>query len=383
MGDYHVSELNTLFRKRNGKRRRVSSYDVTGGNDDFLILQPGETRTFACLEGPGVITHFWCTMGNCDPASESGAMGHEEFNVRKTVLKIFWDGEENPSVQAPIGDFFGMGHGITRNFSSQPLQMSPQDGHAFNCWFPMPFRKEAKFVLTNECNTVMRYYFYLDYEAVPQLPEDTLYFHAVWNREFPTEGVPKEERATHADWIFGGPQDKNTTGDGNYVILEAEGSGHYVGCNLNIHNLNMSMLWDWPGEGDDMIFIDGEKWPCSLHGTGTEDYFNTCWSPTETQCTPWHGIILAADEHYKGRYTFYRYHVQDPVMFEKSIKVTMEHGHNNLRSDDYSSTAYWYQQEPHKPLPEILPVDRRLPVDEHLMWWTGKIRHCENRALIK
>ena len=383
MEAYRVCELNTLFRKRNVQRKRESSYDITGGNDDFIIVEPGQTVTFANIAGPAVITHFWCTMGNCDPASESGAIGHEEFNVRKVVLKVFWDGEENPSIQAPIGDFFGLGHGITKNFTSQPLQMSPQDGHAFNCWFPMPFRKGARFELTNECKTTLRYYFYLDYEKVAELPEDTLYFHAAWNREFPTEGVPKEERASHKEWIFGGEQDKNVTGDGNYVILEAEGSGHYVGCNLNIHNLNPSMLWDWPGEGDDMIFIDGEKWPPSLHGTGTEDYVNTAWSPTEEHCDPWHGIILAANEQYKGKYSFYRYHVQDPIVFEKSIKVTIEHGHNNLRSDDYSSTAYWYQQEPHKPQAELLPVDQRMPVDENLMWWTGEIRCAANKGTIK
>ena len=256
--------------------------------------------------------------------------------------------------------------------------MSPEDGHGFNCWFPMPFRKDATFVLTNECNTTMRYYFYIDYEEVPALPEDALYFHARWNREFPTQGVSESEKKNHANWIFGGPEDKNTTGEGNYVILEAEGEGHYVGCNLNIHNLNPSMLWDWPGEGDDMIFIDGEAWPPSLHGTGAEDYFNSAWSPTQEQCAPWHGIILAADHHFKGKYAFYRYHVQDPIPFRKSIKVTIEHGHNNLRTDDYSSTAYWYQAEPHKAFAPILPVDQRLPVDEHLFWWTGEVKCSKN-----
>lgn len=383
MQEHLVSNLQTLFYKRNAKRKRESSYDVTGGNNDFILIEPGETKTFSKISGPSIITHFWCTIGNCDPTSKNNSIGHEEYNVRKTVLKIFWDDEENPSVQAPLGDFFGLGHGITKNYVSQPLQMSPEDGHGFNCWFPMPFRKSATFTLTNDCNTKMRLYFYIDYEAVPQLPEDVLYFHALWHRELPTKGIPHDARATHADWIFGSEKDKNLTGEGNYVILDAEGSGHYVGCNLNVHNLNTSLLWDWPGEGDDMIFIDGEKWPPSLHGTGMEDYFNLGWSPTQVQCAPWQGAILAGDHHFKGKYAFYRYHVQDPIIFEKSIKVTVEHGHNNLRSDDYSSTAYWYQTEPHLPHAEILPVEQRLPVDENQLWWTGRVETAENTAIIK
>jgi hypothetical protein len=124
------------------------------------------------------------------------------------------------------------------------------------------------------------------------------------------------------------------TGDENYVLLEAKGRGHYVGCNVNIHNLRDTSKWDWPGEGDDMIFIDGEKWPPSLHGTGTEDYFNMSWCPIQEYTAPYHGIILPGKENWKDYITYYRYHIQDPVMFKKSIRVTIEHGHNNGRSDD-------------------------------------------------
>lgn len=151
------------------------------------------------------------------------------------------------------------------------------------------------------------------------------------------------------------------------MLLEAQGHGHYVGCNINIHNLRDSAKWDWPGEGDDMIFIDDELWPPSLHGTGTEDFFNLSWCPTQEYNAPYHGIILPGNDNWKGYITYYRYHIQDPVMFDKSIRVTMEHGHNNNRSDDWSSTAYWYQSEPHKPFKAFPCVAGRLPVEEEIL----------------
>ena len=125
--------------------------------------------------------------------------------------------------------------------------------------------------------------------------------------------------------------------------------------------------WDWPGEGDDMIFIDGESWPPQLHGTGTEDYVNMAWCPTQEYHAPYHGIILPGKDNWKDKITYYRYHIQDPVMFEKSVRVTIEHGHNNHRSDDWSSTAYWYQTEPHKEFPKLLEVEERLPYYEEIL----------------
>lgn len=148
------------------------------------------------------------------------------------------------------------------------------------------------------------------------------------------------------------------------MILEAEGKGHYCGCNINIHNLSTSNLWDWPGEGDDMIYIDGESFP-SLHGTGTEDYVNMAWCPNEEYNAPYQGLLLGGKDNWKDKITYYRYHVKEPVMFDKSIRATIEHGHNNNRSDDWSSTAYWYQAEPHRVIAPILAVKERLPVDVH------------------
>lgn len=346
IGGSSLRELATL---RNAKRRRISSFDRTGGNNDRIYIQPGETAQVANIDGAGCITHIWMTM-ECQ----------EKAFLRKVVIRMFWDDETDPSVEVPIGDFFGMGHAQCKNFTSLPLAMSPQDGRSFNCWFPMPFASNARIEVTNECSDhQLILYYYIDYEAYDRLPDDQARFHALWRRENPCDGI-SDEGMSNADYLFGG---QNKTGEGNYVILEAEGRGHYVGCHLNIHNLRKTDEWNWYGEGDDMIFIDGEPFP-SLHGTGTEDYFNTAWCPTQEVCTPYHGIILGGGPNWSGKITMYRYHIEDPIMFERSIKVTVEHGHNNHRSDDYSSTAYWYQVEPHKPQPKLPPVEERLPRDD-------------------
>ncbi len=356
---FQAASMHNIMLKRDAKRMRISSYDKTGGNDDRIYVKPGDTATIADIKAPGMITHIWMTMMN-------EGFQPETQSFRKVVLEYYWDNEEKPSVQAPIGDFYGMGHAMSKNYVSAPLQMSPEDGKGFNCWFPMPFNERALLTVRNDCDTTLILYYYVDYEQYDKPNADILHFHALWNRECPTEGVPSSSFENRRDWCFG---EKNTDGAGNYVLFEAEGRGHYVGANINIHNLNKDALWDWPGEGDDMFFIDGEPWPPRLHGTGTEDYVNMAWCPTQEYCAPYHGLILGGKDNWKGKITYYRYHIQDPIMFEKSIKATIEHGHNNHRSDDWSSTAYWYQTEPHKPFAPILPVEKRLPIDEEKLIW--------------
>lgn len=349
--DYLVASLDNIMFERQGKRKRVSSYDKTGGNDDRIYIKPGETRTIANIAGAGVITHIWMTHSN-------EGFEQEPESLRKIVLKMYWDNEEDPSVLVPLGDFFGMGHAMTKNFVSAPLQMSPEDGKGFNSWWPMPFDKHAKIDILNECDSTLILYFYIDYEARQELPEGTLKFHANWHRENPTQGKRRDSFKTNEAWSFEG---LNTTGDDNYMILEAEGKGHYCGCHINIDNYDETDQWDWPGEGDDMIFVDDEKFPPVIHGTGTEDYVNMAWCPQQEYHAPYHGLILGGKENWQGKITYYRYHIQDPITFDKNIKVTIEHGHNNNRSDDWSSTAYWYQVEPHKKFKAILPVKDRLP----------------------
>ena len=363
---WYGSSLRDLSRARYGKRKRESSYDRTGGNRDYYICKPGEKKDICTIKGAGLITHIWMTLGPMDDA------GIEEAIHRKLLLRMFWDGEAVPSVEAPVGDFFGMGHGTTRNFVSAPLAMSPEDGKAMNCFFAMPFSASARIEVESNCELPLKCYFYVDYELHDEVPADILRFHACWNREL-TRGIDPEKAGSNVLYEFGG---KNTTGENNYVLLEARGRGHYVGCNINIHNLRPTMEWNWYGEGDDMIFIDGEAWPPSLHGTGMEDYFNTAWCPRQIYNSPFHGIIMGGDANWAGKVTFYRYHIQDPVMFEKSIKVTIEHGHNNHRSDDYSSTAYWYQAEPHLPFRPMLPIADRLPLPDILPFNAKDMKTC-------
>jgi hypothetical protein len=357
MGNYgdFGSSLRDLPRLRDSRRRRASSWDRSGGNDDRLHIAPGATATLAEIGGAGSINHIWVTVANAS-MGRTPAAPEPDF-LRRLVLKMYWDGEEEPSVLVPVGDFFGVGHGRTRNFVSAPLQMSPEDGKSFNSFFHMPFANGARIEVASEMEQEeILFYYYIDYEEFDDLEDGLGRFHAQWRREDPTDGVD-EAGQSNEEFLFGG---ENVGGGGNYTILEAEGKGHYVGCVLNVRNLRETSRWNWYGEGDDMIFIDGEGWPPSLHGTGTEDYFNTAWCPQQEYSAPYHGITLGGGENWSGHVSLYRFHVEDPVTFERSVRVTIEHGHANKRSDDVSSVAYWYQAEPHRPF-YIPPVGDRVP----------------------
>jgi len=345
------SSLGDLPKLRNYKRRRISSYDKTGGNRDWWDFEPGDRKVIAEIKGAGCIKHIWTTLG----------FRGEAF-TRKLLLRMFWDGEENPSVEVPLGDFFGVGHGIIKNFTSLPLTMSPSSGRGFNCFFPMPFSDGARIEVISECDSKGAIYFYIDYEEYDKLEEDLGRFHAQWRRQNPTEGwgenIPLTDNEAR-EKIWATP---NLDGKNNYVILEAEGKGHYVGCNLNIDCFERQKN-DWYGEGDDMIFIDGDD-SLTIYGTGTEDYFNTAYSPREEFNAPYHGLTVYSGTEewpWKGKNSVYRFHIEDLIYFDKSIKVTIEHGHANCLSNDYSSTAYWYQTEPHKKFPPMWPVKERLP----------------------
>jgi hypothetical protein len=349
------SGLSNLAMLRDARSRRISSYDPTGGNEDFRVFQPGETKTIAEMKGAGCIRHIWMTIGGEEPA-----VG------RRVVLRMFWNGETHPSVEVPLTDFFGMGFGMFKDYISAPLQMSPDGGHGMNCWFPMPFSDGARIEVTNEGEVEHPLYFYIDYEEVSRLAEGAAFFHAQWRRENPTDGWmhPSRREELQSDvWkVWKSPEAMNRDGRENYVILEAEGRGHYVGCNLHI-DVYERQVNDWYGEGDDMIFIDGDVIP-TLHGTGTEDYFSMAYCPRTEFCASYHGLPLYSGTKewpWGGRNSMYRYHIEDPIHFEKSIRVTIEHGHANKLTNDYSSTAYWYQTEPHKVYSPLPPVALRLP----------------------
>ena len=355
--------------RRGARSKRQSSYDVTGGNQDFRTVPAGATEVMAQIEGAGAIKQTRITTRCDDPQY-----------LRKLVLEMYWDQHAEPSVRVPLGDFFGVGHATGTHWWSLPMNTTFGDRRgpkgpfspAMNSFWPMPFADGARVQIVNEADEpIQNLFYYIDYELYKDgLPETMGRFHAAWNRENPTVAVPTTQPYPNpAPWDLGGV---NTSGDENYVILDVAGEGHYVGCVLNIDNFNASnQEYTWPGEGDDMIFIDGEPWPPSLHGTGTEDYFGCSWGfPAGEHSTPYHGISLGSDvqEHF-GKWSLYRFHIEDPVHFSKSIRVTIEHGHANDQSNDYSSVAYWYQLEPTaaKALPPVKErLVRRWP--EHGLW---------------
>ena len=353
--------LSNLARLRDFQSKRESSFDRTGGNRDAIPVPAGERLTVAEIDGPACIKHIWVTAG----------LAHDRNAMRSTMLRTWWDDENSPSVEVPLVDFFGGGFGICRNFWALPLQLNPDSGRGMNCWFPMPFRRHARIEIHNEWKTQTDFFFYVDYEKYREFPEELAYFHAQWRRENPTQGWGRKDlkgeeyvKNLKSYWAT-----KNTTGKENYVILEARGSGQYVGCHLDIDCFRREKN-DWYGEGDDMIFIYGEPWPPSVHGTGTEDYFSGAYCPHEVYNTPYCGITQYSgsptwgrqevDWPFRGKNSVYRFHIEDPIRFRKSIRVTIEHGHNNKLSNDYSSTAYWYQMEPHGAFPRLLPARLRL-----------------------
>jgi hypothetical protein len=374
--------MHNLYMRKEGASKRISSWDRTGGNKDNVTIKAGEAYVIADIAGSGVIQHIWTTVAVS-----------EQYSLRKVLLRMYWDGENEPSVDSPIGDFFGVGHGVASHYVSQPLNMITTQGAvenkaAMNCFFEMPFRQNARLEVVNECEQDIILYYYVDYVEKP-VTDECFYFHASWRREMPTKGLmdlsslkPAHDAQDYA-WFSEDQVNevKNLTGADNYVLLDAEGEGHYVGCNLSIDHINPIPGFYWPGEGDDMFFIDGEEWPPTLHGTGTEDYFCAAWGyPSGKYDAPYHGISLAAPllgygeawrakatipfTEYSGKWTQYRFHIVDPIIFRKSLLFSIEHGHANCQSNDYCSVAYWYQREPHKQFPQMLPVSKRLPISE-------------------
>jgi hypothetical protein len=341
------SPLAGLATLRDAATRRVSSWDKTGGNRDCIPIEPGQTATLADIAGAGAIRHIWFTI----------ACGDANY-LRKVVLRMLWDGEASPSVEVPVGDFFGVGHALLNHYTSLPLTVVRGPGWGrnagMNCYFPMPFASRALLTVENQSEEQVRsFYYYVDYEQYDSLDEKQGRFHAWYNQEAPCMAVPDSES-----------KGLNIGGAENYLILDAEGRGHYVGCVLSVDNFDaFHQKHTWFGEGDDMIFIDGEKWPPSLHGTGTEDYFCEAWGfPSGEYSGPYTGVSLGKDtQNWSGKWSLYRFHIEDPVHFRKSVRVTIEHGHANDQGNDYSSVAYWYQAEPHKPFPPLPSAGERVP----------------------
>ena len=323
------------------KSRRVSSYDTTGGNGDNLPnIAPGTRRTLFDVKGAGIITHVWVTIAPPPPA----------LSRHDIVLRMYWDGETTPCVEAPIGDFFGQGWDECYPFVSLPLAAGPREGRAMVSYFAMPFAKGARIEIENDAEKpIDAFYYYVDYTELAALPADLGRFHAWYNHSL-TEAAPYGEN----EWSVLGPQAKNTTGERNYLFADIAGKGHYVGVNYYVDNPSAM----WYGEGDDMFFIDGERWPSSLHGTGTEDYFNTSWSPNDLYQHPYFGYARVNGETgWLGRTHVYRFHLDRPRTSTSRCASRSSTATTTTSRSTSSTVAYWYQTEPHKPFPPFPLAD--------------------------
>ncbi len=368
-----------LTRIRDHKTGRCSSWDTSGRNADAWTVAPGTSRVLADLRGPGKITHIWMTQPN---------------HYRECLIHITWDDAPHPSVLCPLGDFFGLGHGIVASYQSCFFTASTRfpyqfnKGCALNSYLAMPFRKRAVVELVNESDEPHCQYFYIDYETMPELPADTGYLHAEFRRTNPFGGWGPEIAANAAGCHLANiVNEKRTAWDNNYVILDTRGRGHYIGCNLSVTNFR----GDWWGEGDDMIWVDGYKWPPDLHGTGSEDYLNQAWGMQDN------AFLRNGSSIFEGRTTLapssapwgegayqtsYVFHVENPVRFQKEIKVTIEHGHGNHLANEMSSVAYWYADKPTRAATPPA-VAKRLPVlrDNRGKWLFDKKNQCPGKPV--
>jgi hypothetical protein len=335
--------LNSLPQAKDYVQHRASSYDRIGGNDDERPIDPGATLILMDEAGPGLISHIWFTIASDD-----------RNHLKALVLRMYWDGESSPSVETPIGDFFGLGLGEYFLYQSIPLAVGAEK--ALNCYFPMPFQKHARITVTNEGPVQTESFYYnIDYRSFAKpLSADSLYFHAQYRQAAPIRGWTNDWQV-NGDKIIG--DKKNLNGEGNYVWLEAKGRGHFVGVTMSVLQ-NQDYWW---GEGDDMFFIDGETTP-SINGTGSEDYFLGAWDfGNHPFAYGLFGAPVKGEEKAGGRSSVYRFHLDSPIPFTKSLRATIEHGHANVRSDNMYSVAYWYQAEPHAAFPAMPPLAERIP----------------------
>lgn len=296
---------------------RITSADPTGGNDDWRVLQPGQTLVLADIQGPGCITHF-----------RDNITGHEPHHLQYHILRAYWDQESEPSVEVPVGDFFGIGFGMTEKYCSALFAIDDRrgkladpaaSGAARNCYIPMPFKRSVRLTITNLGKKPSQHWFEVNYRSYGKEPKDQGYFHAQYRQGTPPPSGP-------------------------YTILEAAGRGHLLGCVLSVKNNDGG----WWGEGDEIVYIDGRR---AMQGTGSEDYFCESYG-LRAGCFPYFGVTLLQEPYTSA----YRWHIPDPVVFKKSIRFQIEQGNGSppFKSGNfYYSVAYWYQTEPHAPFPPL------------------------------
>ncbi len=302
---------------------QISSADTTGGNNDRLSLQAGESREIVNQIGPGQVSRLWFTFDSRDPNY-----------LRNIILKIYWEDSTIPAVLCPIGDFFGCGFQYT-HWTSEFMGMS---SGGFYCYWPMWFKQKLRIEIHNDSDyPLYALYFHCNvylHEAYKNKP----YFHALWNRDLRTQS------------------------DTNYTALDLQGSGVFVGLHYNAQGLSDGLGYL---EGDEVIFIDDHD-ELTWKGTGMEDYLNSGWYfRNGVYSASHHGLIMKNDS--LSRISAYRHHVRDAIPFQRSIKFTLEHGHANESIADISTVAFWYEDSPvgHS---DLLPVkglrnSYRRPID--------------------
>jgi len=337
-GEFHF--LPKYARSQNYKSLKQSSHDATGGNRDAWPIKPGATQEIFNQKGAGAITHIWFTIAAQSP-----------HHLKELVLRAWWDGNAKPSIETPIGDFFGLNLGDYVIYESEYLACSP--GRSLNCYFNMPYRTAARMTVTNEgSREVGSFYSNIDFLSVPALPAEALYFHAQYRQAVPNVAVKNPDGTTPV----------NPAGAKNYIYTETRGRGHLMGVTLGV----VQNSEFWMGEGDDMIFVDDESKPLII-GTGSEDYFLGSWNfggrdgARPFAHRQYGAPLIQSPERTGGRYCCYRFHGDNPVTFERYLKHTMEHGHGNDRADNYYSCCYWYQDRISAEFPVLPPVAERIP----------------------
>jgi hypothetical protein len=294
-----------------------------------IIIQAQSTITLAEIQSSGAIQHIWLTTF--------------PKNWRRLILRAYWDGEKNPSIECPLGDFFVNGWCERCNVNSLPISVNPAGG--MNSYWEMPFRQSAYFTLNNLSTEDITCYYQFDY-TLTGVPDDIAYFHAGWRRSNP---LPYKQIHTLLDGV--------------------KGKGHYVGTYL-AWQVNNSGWW---GEGEVKFYLDGDTEFPTICGTGTEDYFGGAWNFEHPKgqygsySTAFLGLpqVISPDDLYNSqqRFGMYRWHIMDPIRFEEDLRVTIQaigwrnDGRYLPRQDDIASTAFWYQREPHTPHPPLPNLD--------------------------